>query len=171
MIWSESWSQGCSTLSAATVLHSRIHICGIIIEDKYYRVQSERVLCICAGAKKLWNWAPAWSLTTAELSWKQRNHILPQASGDTQGKVQGRPIINTTLKMLKTNIEGLKHFHPGSSGSSGSWHPVAQPFFDSFITRWRRTAHAPSSLILCRITVSASIHYGRLPRLLQQWHQ
>lgn len=86
----ESGAQGCSALSAATVLHSRIHICGIIIEDKYYRVQSERVLCICAGAKKLWNWTLSWSLTTAELSWKQRNHILPQASGDTQVKGQGR---------------------------------------------------------------------------------
>lgn len=45
-------AQGHSALSAATVLHSRIHICGIIIKDKYYQVQSERVLCICAGAKK-----------------------------------------------------------------------------------------------------------------------
>lgn len=48
-------SSGSSALSAATVLHSRIDICGIIIEDKYYYVQSERVLCICAGAKKLRN--------------------------------------------------------------------------------------------------------------------
>lgn len=48
-------ASGSSALSAATVLRSRIDICGIIIEDKYYEVQSERVLCIYAGAKKLRN--------------------------------------------------------------------------------------------------------------------
>lgn len=59
-------SSGSSALSAATVLHSRIDICGIIIEDKYYYVQSERVLCICAGAKKLRN-RPQESLDTVFL--------------------------------------------------------------------------------------------------------
>lgn len=61
IVWGSCWKQpqwglvgfhGCSAFSVATVLYSRIHICGIIIEDKYYQVQSERVLCICAGAKK-----------------------------------------------------------------------------------------------------------------------
>lgn len=32
--------------------YSGIPICGIIIENKYYQMQSERVLCICAGAKR-----------------------------------------------------------------------------------------------------------------------
>lgn len=84
-----SGPQGRPALSAATVLHSRIHICGIIIEDKYYQVQSERVLCICAGAKELWNWTPAWALTTGELSWRQRNHMSLWASagiGDYTGE-------------------------------------------------------------------------------------
>lgn len=73
-------AQGRSALSAATVRHSRIHICGIIIEDKYYQVQSERVLCICAGAKELWNSTPAWALNAGKLSWRQGNRIPPWAA-------------------------------------------------------------------------------------------
>lgn len=62
-------AQGHSASPSATVLHSRIHICGIIIEDKYYQVQSERALCIYAGATE----SGALKLNTARGSWLWRS--------------------------------------------------------------------------------------------------
>lgn len=85
-------AQGRCALSAATVLDSRIHICGIIIEDKYYQVQSERVLCICAGAKKRGavkpNTSPAHD--TGELNGAIALFGPPEVSGATEVKGQGR---------------------------------------------------------------------------------
>lgn len=153
------------------------------MKDKYYQVQSEMVLCICAGAKTRNSVKPNTNLSLnhrgAETEVGDPSHSFARRrqQGIQRWKVKARSIMSLTKTAYSgihpTKSWRLKKFYNKQRAGITFTHDSPVPgglhsvFSSSLSSPWGgTTVHNPAPLILWRITVSTYIHDEMLSGLV-----